>query len=95
VSRYDLPVLGKDHYGDFTLRLPGNATILALEEVKLENGAWGLALFVVSTLRDPHEDRTFILVGSGDRLHLPDLWNHVGTKQSRSGYVWHLFEVWP
>jgi hypothetical protein len=93
---YNLPLLGKKHPGNFHLDIHEDATILSINEIVDPESRryYRLALFaLVDTYRDI-ERRHFVVLGTTEPAVLPELWNHVGSVQSRSGYVWHVFEVW-
>lgn len=92
-----VPVLGKKNFtGRFELWLSEEATFLGLHEVldREERRQW---ILTTHWLADPYvklEKRHFVVAGITDKVELGELWNHLGSVHSRSGYIWHLFEVW-
>lgn len=97
--QYMVPLLGKGHNGDFTLKMGEDATILGVHEILDPVGrrAWRLALLVLDDNYSKVVPFHFLVKGLTERVHLPSngAWNCVGTVQSRSGYVWAVFQVWP
>lgn len=91
-----IPLLGKGHNGDFTLKLGADSVVLGIHEV-LSGGEWRLALLVLEDLKSRVEPWHFIVKGIREKIDLPEngAWNCVGTIQSRSGYIWAIFQVWP
>jgi hypothetical protein len=94
-----VPLLGKGHNGDFTLKIGDDSTILGIHEVldPEDRKSWRLALLVLEDMRSRVVPWHFIVKGVTEKIELPEngAWNCVGNIQSRSGYIWAIFQVWP
>lgn len=99
VVQYLIPLLGKGHNGDFTLKIGEDSTIIGIHEVldPDDRKSWRIAITVVEDMHALVRPWHFIIKGITERITLPEngAWNCVGTIQSRSGYIWALFQVWP
>lgn len=97
-----VPLLGKGHNGDFTLKIGIDSTILGVHEVQTlfpeeKKREWRLALLVLEDNYSKVVPYHFVVKGITEPVDLPEsgAWNCIGTVQSRSGYVWAIFQVWP
>lgn len=99
VVQHLLPLLGKGHNGDFTLKIGQDSTILGFHEIldPETRREWRLAITVLEDMHSRVEPWHFVVKGVTERIQLPEngAWTCVGTVQSRSGYIWTLFQVWP
>lgn len=68
------------------ITMPKGAETIAVQE---QNGS--ICLWAIVDLNQPAEVRTFLTVGTGQRLPKSGL-AHIGTVQE-GGFVWHVFEV--
>lgn len=94
-----IPLLGKGHNGDFTLKIGEDSTILGVHEIMdpEKRRGWRLAMLVLEDMHSLIVPWHFVIKGITERIELPGngAWNCVATVQSRSGYVWAIFQVWP
>jgi hypothetical protein len=96
LTQHLVPLLGKGHNGDFTLKIGEDSTILEVNEVNYR-GEWRIALLVLEDMQSIVTPWHFIVKGINEGIDLPEngAWNCVGSVQSRSGYIWAIFQVWP
>lgn len=73
-----------------TLDLPTNAKFLAVQEQRDEIVLW----FIFDPQCEQKEERAFYVRGTGERFVVEDLegFTYLGTVQTRSMRVWHIFE---
>ena len=97
-----VPLLGKGHEGDFTIKMGIDSTILGVHEVETmfpteKKREWRLSMLVLEDTRSKVVPFHFLVKGIGEPVDLPEsgAWNCIATVQSRSGYVWAIFQVWP
>ena len=97
-----VPLLGKGHNGDFSIKMGEDSTILGVHEVETmfpeeRKREWRLSLLVLEDMRSKIIPFHFLVKGVKEPVGLPEngAWNCIGTVQSRSGYIWTIFQVWP
>jgi len=83
IYKYEIPIQSR-----FQIPLPYGSRILKFEEQKNQ----GLFIWVMHNKLQKPMTRTFGIRATGEEFDLFDNMDYVGTAQTSSGYVWHLFE---
>jgi hypothetical protein len=87
IWKYPIPI------GDrFALSLPCNASVLCvqMQEMHMEVARPCIWVLIPDT-GEPHSDRYFRIIGTGQLFEVGDDYRYLGTVQAPP-FVWHLFE---